>query len=70
MRREEGRFAGEYAQVVEMIVDHLAPDTYDVGVEIAALPESVRGYEALKLERLAEFRTRLKRRDPSPDREE
>ena len=45
--------------MVDMIVDHLSADSYDVAVEIAALPEAVRGYESLKLERLTEFHTTL-----------
>ena len=53
---QNGASSASTPQVVEMIVDHLSPDSYDVAVEIAALPESVRGYESLKLERLAEFR--------------
>jgi indolepyruvate ferredoxin oxidoreductase len=37
----------------------LTADNLDAAVRVAELPDLVRGYEELKLERVAEFRRRL-----------
>jgi indolepyruvate ferredoxin oxidoreductase len=41
------------------VLDALTVDDLDHAVRIAELPDLVRGYEDLKLERVAEFRRRL-----------
>ena len=41
------------------VLPKLGPDDLPRAVEIAALPDLVRGYEELKLRRVAEFRARL-----------
>ena len=40
-------------------LDRVRADTYDATVAAAALPMDVRGYEDIKLERAATFRTEL-----------
>jgi len=49
VRRVERRLIPWYKALVEASLDHLDPDGYPVAVEIARLPEEIRGYEELKL---------------------
>ncbi len=61
MRRLERALVAEYESAVERVVRALlAGDlTAQRATEIAALPDQVRGYEALKLRRAAEYRSQL-----------
>jgi indolepyruvate ferredoxin oxidoreductase len=58
VRREERRLIGWYRGLVESALDHLNPQTYDLAVEIARLPDGVRGYESIKLSNLASVQRR------------
>uniref|UniRef100_UPI0030845B2F DUF6537 domain-containing protein n=1 Tax=Nonomuraea lactucae TaxID=2249762 RepID=UPI0030845B2F len=58
VRRVERALVGEYRDLVRRALDRLIPDTADDVEAIAALPEMVRGYEDIKLARVAEFRDR------------
>jgi indolepyruvate ferredoxin oxidoreductase len=66
MRREERRLVGWYRDLVESTLDRLGPDTHATAVELAELPDAIRGYESIKLAgvtaaraRAAELRERL-----------
>ena len=41
------------------LTDGLRPDNLETAVEIATLPDQVRGYEHIKLERAKKYRTEL-----------
>ncbi|MDP6120610.1 MAG: indolepyruvate ferredoxin oxidoreductase family protein, partial [Rhodospirillales bacterium] len=47
-RRMERRLIGEYEATVEEILGNLGPDTHGVAVDIAALPETMRGFGHVK----------------------
>jgi indolepyruvate ferredoxin oxidoreductase len=59
LRRAERRLPEEYRAAVERLVAGLAADNLDEAVAIAALPDHVRGYEALKERRIDEYRSDL-----------
>ena len=79
-RREERRLVAEYEEHLREIVERLSPATHATAVELASLPEQIRGFGPVKarhLERAAERRgvllARLRdpgataaRRDPIP----
>ncbi|MEU8249587.1 indolepyruvate ferredoxin oxidoreductase family protein [Nonomuraea sp. NPDC048916] len=58
VRRVERSLVTEYRDLVRAALDRLNPDTAGTVEEIAALPELIRGYEDIKLARVAEFRER------------
>jgi indolepyruvate ferredoxin oxidoreductase len=62
VRRVERAMIPEYVGAVERLQRRLRTDNLDDAVEIAALPDQVRGYEDLKLRRSAAYRTELARR--------
>ena len=47
-RRMERALIGEYEQTVQVLLQGLARDNHDLAVEIASLPESIRGYGHIK----------------------
>ena len=49
VRREERRLIQWYKDLIESALDRLDPETYPVIVEIAQLPDQIRGYEEIKL---------------------
>jgi indolepyruvate ferredoxin oxidoreductase len=55
-RRLERRLIREYETRVEELLAGLSPDSYDVAVEIARIPEHVRGFDTVKEEQLAQAR--------------
>jgi indolepyruvate ferredoxin oxidoreductase len=59
VRRLERELPVEYASAVEEIARRLTADNVDAAVEIASLPDMVRGYETLKLRRAEAYRTAL-----------
>ncbi len=61
VRRTERALPGEYRAALDELLDRLSPDSLDEAVRIAELPDHVRGYEELKLERVAEYRAELRR---------
>ncbi|MGF1599625.1 MAG: indolepyruvate ferredoxin oxidoreductase family protein [Acidimicrobiales bacterium] len=61
-RRMERELIAEYEQMIDRVVAELSPATYDRAVEVAELPDIVRGYEAIKeAGDIAEFRARAQR---------
>ena len=59
VRREERRLPEEYRVALTVAFNRLGADQMDTAIAIAELPDVVRGYEDLKLRRMAEFRERL-----------
>jgi indolepyruvate ferredoxin oxidoreductase len=58
VRRVERRLPGEYLALVEVALERLSPATRATVLEIAELPELVRGYEDIKLAGVERFRLR------------
>jgi len=56
VRRVERRLIGEYREMLDAVLAKLGPDTHDLVVAIAELPDQVRGYEEIKLESVKRFR--------------
>ncbi|MGE5242896.1 MAG: indolepyruvate ferredoxin oxidoreductase family protein [Betaproteobacteria bacterium] len=50
VRREERALVRWYRQTLEAALERLTPETQPTVREIAALPETIRGYEAIKME--------------------
>ncbi|GAA1002565.1 indolepyruvate ferredoxin oxidoreductase [Acrocarpospora pleiomorpha] len=55
VRRVERALISEYRDLMRQALERLTPGTADVVAEMAALPEAIRGYEDIKLARVAEF---------------
>ncbi|HLW94718.1 MAG TPA: DUF6537 domain-containing protein, partial [Solirubrobacteraceae bacterium] len=58
VRRVERALPGEYSALVDAALVRLTADTLATAVEVAELPELVRGYEEIKLAGVERFRTR------------
>jgi indolepyruvate ferredoxin oxidoreductase len=58
VRRVERQLPGEYLELVTLAGERLSPDTIELAVEAASLPELVRGYEQIKLDGVERFRAR------------
>lgn len=56
MRRLEAALPGEYLATMATVYASLDVDRLDQAVDIAGLPDMIRGYEDLKLRRVAEYR--------------
>ncbi|WP_026412457.1 indolepyruvate ferredoxin oxidoreductase family protein [Actinomadura oligospora] len=59
VRRIERELVQEYRGLVRDALSHLTPGTVAAVVDLARLPETVRGYEDIKLARVAEYRERV-----------
>ena len=59
VRRTERRMVKEYEAAVNTILGKLTGANFDAAVEIAGLPDHVRGYEALKMRRAEVYRADL-----------
>ncbi len=59
VRRVERELPGEYVAAVDRALEDLGPDTLDRAVELAGLPQMVRGYEDIKLASVERYRRRL-----------
>ena len=59
VRRIERAMIPEYESAIDRLVDGLDSDRLDEAVAIASLPDQVRGYEDLKLERARAYRSEL-----------
>ena len=59
LRRLERALPGRYLAALEEALDGLTPERLDAAIALAALPDEVRGYEGLKLERIARFEEKL-----------
>ncbi|MFC4113124.1 indolepyruvate ferredoxin oxidoreductase family protein [Nonomuraea zeae] len=60
VRRVERELVSEYRDLMRAALTRLTPATADAVEEIAGLPELIRGYEDIKLARVAEFRERAR----------
>jgi indolepyruvate ferredoxin oxidoreductase len=58
LRRIERALPGEYEQLVGDALSTLGPATHARAVELAELPDLIRGYEAIKLRNVERFRER------------
>jgi indolepyruvate ferredoxin oxidoreductase len=67
VRQVERAMIPEFIEAVCVLNRRLSAATYDDSVEIASLPDRVRGYDDLKLRRAAAYRSELSRRLP-PER--
>jgi indolepyruvate ferredoxin oxidoreductase len=61
VRRVERELIDEYRAAIEGAVARLTPDNHNVVVELAGLPDLVRGYEQVKLNNVERFRTEMTR---------
>ena len=59
VRRVERALIAEYRQAIDEQLARLAPGTLTRAVEIAGLPDRIRGYEQVKLDSVDTFRQRL-----------
>lgn len=60
VRREERRLIEWYQDLVDTAVTYLTPQTYSQIVEIAELPDRIRGYEEIKLQSLPSVKEKAK----------
>ena len=59
IRRLERQLIDEYLAVLDEIARHLNSGNLDLAIEIAELPDMVRGYDEVKLRNVAAYRERL-----------
>ena len=59
VRREERRLAGEFVAAIDRILPRLSETNLKAAIELAELPDRVRGYESLKQERIRSYRAAL-----------
>ena len=69
VRRTERQLIDEYRAMIEDALTDLTGETYDRAVELAALPDMIRGYEEIKLASVEKYRARageltLRRAEP------
>ncbi|MEO6570177.1 MAG: DUF6537 domain-containing protein, partial [Ilumatobacteraceae bacterium] len=62
VRKLERAMVIEYEAAVGTLLAHIAPGNLDEAVEIASLPDQVRGYEHIKLRRATAYRAELAER--------
>jgi indolepyruvate ferredoxin oxidoreductase len=60
VRRVERELIGEYTATIDDLLGRLSAETYQRAVQIARLPDLVRGYENIKLANVALYRARVK----------
>ena len=60
VRRTERELVEEYTTTIDDLIGQLSSETYQRAVEIARLPDLVRGYENIKLANVAQYRARVK----------
>ncbi len=60
IRRLERALPGEYEAAIDALLARLRPDNLDEALRIANLPDSVRGYEDVKLPRAKQYREALR----------
>jgi indolepyruvate ferredoxin oxidoreductase len=56
VRRVERALIGEYRGLIELALGSLGPATYERAVQLAELPDMIRGYEEIKLHGVERFR--------------
>ena len=62
IRREERQLIAWYRDLVEEILEYVAPENLTVALELASLPDQIRGYEQIKLSSIHEVRELAKRK--------
>jgi indolepyruvate ferredoxin oxidoreductase len=67
IRKLERELIDEYQRLIDELISKLNPDNHAVAVEIARLPDLIRGYEEVKLAGVAEYRRRLAELRPRLD---
>jgi len=58
VRRVEQALIAEYRQLIESLLPDLNEDNYACAVQLAELPDIIRGYEGVKLASVTAFRQR------------
>jgi len=56
VRRVERALIREYRRMIESILPHLNENTHDLAVQMAELPDLIRGYEGIKLASVDQYR--------------
>ena len=56
LRREERALIGWYRNLVQQLLEHVAPNNLSLAIEIASLPDGIRGYEQTKLSGIHEVK--------------
>jgi indolepyruvate ferredoxin oxidoreductase len=56
LRKEERALVAWYRNLIEEILARVTPDNLPLAMEIAALPDQIRGYENIKMEKIREVR--------------
>jgi len=59
VRRVERQLVSEYRAMIERLLAALSTDSYARAIELASLPDMVRGYEDIKLANIAKYRARI-----------
>ncbi|MAG31476.1 MAG: hypothetical protein CL908_11380 [Deltaproteobacteria bacterium] len=59
LRRLERALPGEYVAAIDWILPRIGPQDLEAALALAELPDRVRGYEGIKLERVARYREAL-----------
>ena len=59
LRRTERQLPDEYADAIRTVLGRLGPESLDAAVEIARLPDRVRGFESVKERNVGEYRRSL-----------
>jgi len=57
-RRGERALIGEYERLVDELLGRLGPDNHSLAIELAAVPEEIRGYGHVKARHLEQARAR------------
>jgi indolepyruvate ferredoxin oxidoreductase len=57
-RRRERQLIADYRQAVDDLISSLTPENHDLAVEIASLPEHIRGFGHVKVRHLEEVAAR------------
>ena len=60
VRRLERELVAEYRALMEAELDSLTPGTYERAVQLAQLPDVIRGYEEVKLAAVERFRSEVR----------
>jgi indolepyruvate ferredoxin oxidoreductase len=61
VRKLERQLAAEYVRAIDTALFSLSSSNLDAAVALAELPDLVRGYEEIKVDRVAKYRAELKR---------
>jgi indolepyruvate ferredoxin oxidoreductase len=61
VRRVERALIGEYRALIDRVLADLSPATYERAVQVAGLPDLIRGYEDIKLANVARFREEVRK---------